>query len=242
MDTSSVSAPLALAAGALSFVSPCVLPLVPVYLGYLSGSALTDEEQPNRWHVFSHALFFVAGFTMVFTLVFGLPATLVGGALVHFKDLVAVIGGVLVVLFGLHMLGVVNIPLLNVTRRLEIRHGAAPSFARSALFGVAFAAGWTPCIGPLLGAAMSIAVTQPSEGVIYIFIYALGLAIPFLFTALLVTRATGFLKRLNRHAHVVQKVSGGFLILVGVLLITGKFSSLNAVFIQLTPDWLTNHL
>jgi cytochrome c-type biogenesis protein len=242
MEASAVTAPLAFAAGALSFLSPCVLPLVPVYLGYLSGSTVTDEERPNRWHVFSHALFFVGGFTLVFTVLFGLPATLVGGAMARYSGWIAKVGGVLVVLFGLHTLGVVNVPFLNMTKQWQVGHGQAPSYVRSALIGIAFAAGWTPCIGPLLGAVMSMALTQPSQGVAYTLIYALGLAVPFLITALLLTRATAFLKRINRRAHVVQKLSGVFLVGVGVLLLTGKFSSLNTLFIQLTPDWLVNHL
>lgn len=242
MDASTVTAPLAFAAGALSFVSPCVLPLVPVYLGYLSGSTVTDEEQPNRWHVFSHAVFFVGGFTLVFTLLFGLPATFVGGAMIAYSGWIARVGGVLVILFGLHTLGVVNIPFLNMTKQMQVGHGLAPSYVRSGLIGIAFAAGWTPCIGPLLGAVMSMALTQPSQGVTYTLIYAMGLAVPFLITALLLTRATGFLKRINRRAHVVQKISGVFLIAVGVLLLSGNFSSLNNLFIQLTPDWLINHL
>lgn len=242
MDASSVTAPLAFVAGALSFLSPCVLPLVPVYLGYLSGNTVTEEDRPSRWHVFSHALFFVAGFTVVFTIVFGLPATLLGAALSRYSGWIAKLGGVLVIVFGLHTLGWINIPFLNMTKQWQKDHGMAPSYVRSGLIGVAFAAGWTPCIGPLLGAVMSMSMTHPSQGVVYTLIYALGLAVPFLLTALLMTRATAFLKRLNRRAHIVQKVSGVFLVGVGALLISGQFSVLNTLFIQLTPDWLVNHL
>ena len=242
MDTHSITIPLAFLAGALSFLSPCVLPLVPVYLGYLSGSTVHDENAAPRVQVFIHALLFVAGFTLVFIVLFGLPATLLGSALNQYSEIIAKVGGVLVILFGLHTIGVLTIPHLNMTRRLELDHGATPGYVRSCLIGVAFAAGWTPCIGPLLGSVISMAFVQPSTGVFFTFVYAMGLALPFLITALLLSRAVEMLRRMNRHAHIVQRVSGGFLIAVGVLLLSGHFSSLNAFFIKLTPDWLVNHL
>ncbi len=242
MDTASITTPLAFFAGLLSFISPCVLPLVPVYLGYLSGSSVTDEEQANRWHIFSHALFFVGGFTLIFTLVFGLPATFIGESLNAYSGIIANVGGVLVILFGLHTIGVLNIPFLNMTKQVNIDHGSTPGYVRSSLIGMAFAAGWTPCIGPLLGAVMTMAMSNPSQGVYFTLTYALGLAVPFLIAAALLTQATDFLRRLNKHAHIVQWVSGLFLIAIGLLLITGKFTALNAFFIQFTPDWLVEHL
>ncbi len=242
MESSGITIPLAFLAGTLSFISPCVLPLVPVYLGYLSGSTVTDEEQANRWHIFSHALFFVGGFTLIFTLLFGLPATLIGGALSQYNEVIAKVGGVLVILFGLHTIGIVQIPFLNMTKRVDIEHGSTPGYIRSSLIGMAFAAGWTPCIGPLLGAVMTMALSDPSQGVFFTLIYAAGLALPFLITAALLTQATDFLRRMNRHAHVVQWVSGLFLVAVGVLLISGQFASLNAFFIKFTPDWLVEHI
>lgn len=242
MDTNAVTAPLAFFAGALSFLSPCVLPLVPVYLGYLSGTSVADEDRPNRWHVFTHALFFVGGFTLIFTLLFGLPATLLGGALNQYSDLIARIGGVLVIVFGLHTVGIITIPFLNMTKRLEFDHTMTPGYIRSGLIGVAFAAGWTPCIGPLLGAVMSMSFTQPSLGVFFTLIYAMGLAVPFLVTALLLSRATNILHRMNRHGHIVQRISGVFLIAVGLLLLSGQFVAMNAFFVQMTPDWLVDHL
>lgn len=242
MDTASITTPLAFFAGLLSFISPCVLPLVPVYLGYLSGSTVTDEEQANRWHIFSHALFFVGGFTLIFTLVFGLPATFIGESLNQYSTIIANVGGVLVILFGLHTIGILNIPFLNMTKQVNIDHGSTPGYVRSSLIGMAFAAGWTPCIGPLLGAVMTMAMSNPSQGVYFTLTYALGLAVPFLIAAALLTQATDVLRRLNKHAHIVQWVSGLFLIAVGLLLISGKFTALNAFFIQFTPDWLVEHL
>jgi len=240
MDTASITMPLAFFV--LSFVSPCVLPLVPVYISYLSGSTVTDEQQANRWHIFSHALFFVGGFTLIFTLVFGLPTTMLGESLNQYSNVIATLGGVLVILFGLHTIGLLNIPFLNMTKQINIDHGSTPGYIRSSLIGMAFAAGWTPCIGPLLGAVMTMALSNPAQGVYFTLTYALGLAVPFLIAAALLTQATDLLRRLNKHAHIVQWVSGLFLIAIGLLLITGKFTSLNAFFIQFTPDWLVERL
>lgn len=242
MDPNSVTVPLAFVAGSLSFLSPCVLPLVPVYLTYLSGSTVHNGEAAPRVQVFSHALLFVAGFTLVFILLFGLPATLLGSALNQYSDAISRVGGVLVILFGLHTLGVFTIPQLNMTKRFDMQHGQAPGYLRSVLIGIAFAAGWTPCIGPLLGSVITMAFTQPASGMFFTFIYAMGLALPFLLTALLLTRATDLLKRVNRHALIVQRVSGLFLIGIGILLATGQFATMNAFFLQITPNWLIEHL
>lgn len=245
MNATDITIPLAFFAGALSFISPCVLPLVPVYLSYLSGTSIEEENeavQTSRWHVFSHALFFVGGFSLVFVLLFGLPATLIGNALFRYNSIIAQVGGILVIVFGLHTLGWINIPFLNMTKQLQAGHNMTPGYTRSGLIGMAFGAGWTPCIGPLLGAVMTMAFSQPSQGILYTLVYATGLAIPFLLTALLFSHTTERLRRLNRHAHIVQKVSGGFLIGIGVLLLTGHLATLNSFFIQFTPDWMVNHL
>jgi cytochrome c-type biogenesis protein len=234
----SISVPLVFFAGLLSFLSPCVLPLVPIYLSYLSGSSISDETSANRWHVLSHALFFVVGFTLIFVILFGLPTTILGSALQQVRDWITRVGGVILVLFGLHTMGIITIPILNMTRRVDVGTGVKQGYARSALLGVTFAAGWTPCIGPLLGTAMTLAFAEPSRALIFIFTYALGLAIPFMVTAALLARATGWLKRLNQHKRVVEIVSGLLMAGVGILLITGTFSVLNDYFLRITPEWL----
>ena len=119
--------------------------MVPVYLGYLSGSSLTGGSPLKRWQVFSHALFFVSGFTLVFVVLFGLPTTLLSGVLLRYSDWISKIGGAILILFGLHKLGVVTIPILNMTRRLEVGTDLKPGYLRSILFGVTFGTGWTPC-------------------------------------------------------------------------------------------------
>jgi cytochrome c-type biogenesis protein len=239
---SSISFPLVFLAGLLSSFSPCVLPLVPIYLGYLSGSSLSGDVPPNRWQVFSHALFFVAGFTLVFVILFGLPTTILASALQQYSDWITKIGGATLILFGLHTMGIVTIPILNVTRQVEIGRGMEPGHLRSILFGVTFAAGWTPCIGPLLGTVMTLAFTESSRAMGFLLTYALGLAVPFLATAALLTRAVGLLKRLNRHMRVVEITSGLLMAGVGVLLISDTFSILNGYFIRITPGWLLQHM
>ena len=226
-------------AGLLSFISPCVLPLIPVYLGYLSGSTITGSEPPPRQLVFTHALLFVAGFTFVFVVVFGAPVGFLGGALGHFADYMVIVGGVLLIVFGLHTMGVINIPLFNIQKKMEYGQGQAPSYMRSGLIGMTFAAGWTPCIGPLLGAILTLAIQGQNVGLamFYLFIYSMGLAIPFLVTAWMLTAATSRLKKLNRYLPVIERVSGAFIILIGVLLITGTFTYLNTIFNQFTPEW-----
>jgi cytochrome c-type biogenesis protein len=233
---SPVSLPLAFLAGLLSFVSPCVLPLVPVYVGYLSGSGLSGRR------VFSHALFFVGGFTLVFVVLFGLPMTLLGGVLARYGEWIAKAGGVVLILFGLHTLGILTIPLFNVTRRLEMGRGMEPGYIRSTLIGVGFAAGWTPCIGPLLGTVITLALTEPARATGLLFVYALGLAIPFLATAALLTQAIDWLNRIKRHMRAIEVVSGLLMVIVGVLLISGTFSILNSLLIRVTPEWLLEYM
>jgi cytochrome c-type biogenesis protein len=238
----SVSFPLAFVAGLLSFISPCVLPLVPVYLGYLSGASFSAGLSPDRWKVFSQALFFVSGFTLVFVVLFGLPTTVLAGVLQQYSDLITKVGGVVLVVFGLHTMGLFTIPVLKVTRQAQIGSGLEVGYARSALFGVTFAAGWTPCIGPLLGAVLTLGFAEPSRAIWFILVYAAGLAVPFLVTAALLSQAVGWLKRLNRHMRAVEIASGLLLIGVGILLITGMFTAINTYFMGITPEWLTQYL
>lgn len=239
---SPVSLPLAFLVGLLSFISPCVLPLVPAYVGYLSGSSLSGDVPANRRQVFVHALLFVGGFTAVFVVIFGLPATVFGAALARYGDWIARIGGAVLVLFGLHTLGLLTIPFLNATRRLEVEADDKPGYVRSALIGVSFAAGWTPCIGPLLGTVIMMALTEPARAMGLLLSYALGLALPFLVTAALLTQAIGWLSRLKRYMRAIQVVSGLLMIVVGVLLVSGTFTVLNRYLNRVTPEWLLNYV
>jgi cytochrome c-type biogenesis protein len=214
-----------------------------------------------RAYVFSHALLFVAGFTLVFVLVFGLPTTVLGTLLYDYRDWITFVGGVLIIILGLHMAGVFKAlvrlagqagPLhdalahLDATldsiilpeRRLQIDQDRSPSYIRSALIGITFAAGWTPCVGPLLGLVLSLASTEPARAAFLLLVYSMGLAVPFLLTAALLGTATGFLRRINRYLHAIELASGLLLVVVGVFLVAGTFSYINILF-SATPSWTT---
>jgi cytochrome c-type biogenesis protein len=231
-------------AGLLSFISPCVLPLIPVYLGYLSGSTIVGDQAPPRALVFSHALMFVAGFTFIFVVVFGVPAGFLGGALGQFADYLVWIGGIFLILFGLHVMGVITIPIFNVQKKLEYGHDQTPGYLRSVLIGMTFAAGWTPCIGPLLGAILTLAIQGQNVplAMFYLFVYSMGLAVPFLITAWMLTAATSRLRLLNRHMGMIERVSGAFILIIGVLLLTGTFSYLNTIANRYAPAWLLENI
>lgn len=239
MEVAQITIFAAFFAGLLSFVSPCVLPLIPVYLGYLTGSTVVGDEPPPRQLVFTHALIFVAGFTFVFVVVFGAPVGFLGGALGDLADYMVWIGGLLLIVFGLHTMGLITIPIFNMQKKMEYGQDQAPSYVRSGLVGMTFAAGWTPCIGPLLGAILTLAIQGQNMALsmFYLFVYSMGLAIPFLLTAWMLTSATSRLKKLNRYLPVIERVSGAFIIIVGVLLVTGSFTILNTFFNSITPEW-----
>jgi len=262
MDFANLTIPLALAAGFLSFISPCVLPLVPVYLGYLTGSTIGGEELPKRSLVMSHALLFSAGFTIVFVVLFGVPFGALGKVLGDFSEFLVKVGGWFLILFGLHMSGAIRWlagkiggkalawnykldMLILPERRMQTGQNQTPSYTRSLFIGMTFAAGWTPCIGPLLGTILTFAASGQSIGLAMamLFVYSLGLAIPFLLSALLLTSATSFLRKINQHAHLIEVVSAVFLVTIGLLLVTDRFEVIfNTFFSQLAPEWLLEWL
>jgi len=244
MGSQNITVVLAFSAGVLTFLSPCVLPLVPVYLGYLTGSTIGGEETPKRSTVLLHVLLFGLGFSLVFVLLFGLSVGYLGRFLAGFTDVLVKIGGLLLIVFGLHTTGLIQIPFLLMERRVEVGMDSSPTYLRSLLVGMTFAAGWTPCVGPLLGAILTLALDAQSvwQAVFFLSVYSLGLGIPFLVVAFLLTMATGWLRRLNRHLQIVSIVSGAFLIIVGLLLLTGTFQSLNSLFLRFTPSWLIERM
>jgi cytochrome c-type biogenesis protein len=244
VESQNVTVVLAFGAGVLSFLSPCVLPLVPVYLSYLTGSTVSGEETPKRSTVFIHALLFGLGFSLVFVFLFGLPVGYLGRFLAGFAPILVKIGGLLLIVFGLHTIGLIQIPFLLMERRMEVGMDSSPTYLRSVLVGMTFAAGWTPCVGPLLGAilTLSLEAATPWRAAGFLLAYSLGLGLPFLLVAFLLTTATGWLRRLNRHLNIVSIVSGIFLILIGLLLLTGTFQSLSALFLRFTPSWLVERM
>jgi cytochrome c-type biogenesis protein len=217
---------VAFAAGLLSFLSPCVLPLVPSYIGFLTGMTLPEMEGRRRVALL-HALLFVAGFSLVFILL-GASATALGRALNYYQVWLQRIGGVLIIAFGLVCLGVIKADWLTQERRMHLEHKPV-GFLGSALVGMAFGAGWTPCIGPVLGAILAIAATgSTARAVLLLSCYSAGLGVPFLLVGLGVTRFMGAFEWVKRRYTAIAIVSGGLMIAIGVLLFTGEFTRLVA--------------
>jgi cytochrome c-type biogenesis protein len=228
-------------AGLLSFLSPCVLPLVPSYVGFLTGMTLTEMSGRRRIAVI-HALLFVAGFSLVFVLL-GASATALGSALRYYQVWIARVGGVLVILFGLLCLGVVKVGFLEQERRLQLQDKPV-GYLGSALVGIAFGAGWTPCIGPVLGAILSLAATTESvsRGMVLLGVYSAGLAVPFLLAAVAVESFLEWFQRFRRFLPWVMRVSGVLLIFVGLLMATGQFTRLAGWLQGLTPALIRNQI
>ena len=252
-DPASISLFTAVWAGILSFLSPCVLPLVPSYLGYMSGAAVqrgTGTLVAPRLVVLLHALAFVLGFTVIFVLVIGTGSELLYHIFGYqYKILIRWIGGILMIIFGLHFLGVFNLPFLDMTKRLDVRPDARLGYIRSFLIGLGFAAGWTPCIGPFLG--MLLGMSSNVAATPLFVAYSLGLGVPFII-ALTMGQLTIWLRKITRRSfdlriggrvllsnlNVVSVVSGVLMIFMGVLLLSNQVTLLNQWIAPLLPSWL----
>jgi cytochrome c-type biogenesis protein len=232
---------VAFAAGLLSFLSPCVLPLVPSYIGFLTGMTL-PEMAARRRLALVHALLFVAGFSLVFILL-GASATALGRALNVYQIWLQRVGGVLIIGFGLLCLGVFKLDVLSLERRVHLERKPV-GYLGSLLVGMAFAAGWTPCIGPVLGGILGLAATSAdlSRGMLLLAVYSAGLAVPFLIAAVAVESFFGWFQRFRRFLPWVMRVSGVLLVFVGILLVTGEFTRLAGWLQGLTPEFLKEKL
>ena len=232
---------VAFVAGLLSFLSPCVLPLVPSYVGFITGMTL-PEVSGRRRAALLHALLFVAGFSLVFVLL-GASATALGRALNYYQVWLQRVGGVLIIIFGFLCLGVFKVGILNQERRIHLEHKPV-GYLGSALVGVAFGAGWTPCIGPVLGAILGLAATTTdvTRGMQLLAVYSAGLALPFLIAAVAVESFLDWFQGFRRYLPWVMRLSGLILIVVGVLLVTGEFTRLAGWLQGLTPEFLREKL
>lgn len=232
---------VALAAGIVSFLSPCVLPIVPPYLAYMSGVSLNDmsDEAAARRKATIAALFFVLGLSTVF-LFLGFTASAFGAFFLQNQELFAQISGLVVIVFGLHFLGVFRIKILDQEARLEAGDKGGSSFGAYVL-GLAFAFGWTPCIGPQLGAILSLAAGEASvtRGTVLLGVYALGLGVPFLLSAMFLTRAMGLMNRIKPYMHRIEQGMGVLLIVVGLALVTGAFSTFSWWLLEKFPALAT---
>ncbi len=224
-------------AGLVSFVSPCVLPLIPAYLSFLTGSSLEELRAENdvrgRSRVVLHAVAFIAGFTVIFMLI-GISASAVGSVFAEHKDLIARVGGMIVIVLGLNMLGVFRIRALAMDKRVHRIHASANrSLLASFLVGIGFAAGWSPCIGPILSAILLLASQErlaAASGLL--FVYSMGLAIPFLITAAALTSALGVLNRIKPWLPRIEAGAGAFLVATGIVLVTNSFWRVAGFFYQ----------
>jgi cytochrome c-type biogenesis protein len=217
-------------AGLASFLSPCVLPLVPAYVGYLGGRTAFEgkEQQPDRWSVFSHGLAFVFGFSVVF-ITLGVAASALGSLLTDIENLIEKIGGVVVVIFGIHMTGIWKIPFLQYDTRHQSQPGQNKGYGSSFLMGVFFSAGWSPCVGPVLGAILTLSLSGGSvfTGATLLTAYSAGLSIPFLVAALGVGWVTAALKKYGKVLHYLEVAMGILLIIVGSMLFFGIFEKIS---------------
>lgn len=236
-----ISLPLVVGAGVLSFLSPCVLPLVPPYLTYMSGASFEQlrSEQGSAGALQRRAavtsIFFILGFSVVF-IALGATATAFGQAFRQLLPILTPVAGVMIIAMGLHFLGVYRIGLLD----RQLRHngpGAASGPLGGFLLGLAFAIGWTPCIGPVLAAILSVAASRDTawEGAALLALYSLGLGVPFFLAGIAVGPFLTFFNSFKRHLHTVERVMGGLLVLTGILFLTGNFTRLSFWFLETFP-------
>ncbi|WP_085817048.1 cytochrome c biogenesis CcdA family protein [Roseovarius halotolerans] len=231
---------IALMAGVISFLSPCVLPIVPPYLAYMSGVAmsdLTDSEDGARPRASAlvPAIFFVMGLSTVF-LFLGFTASAIGTLFLQYQDWFNTIAGVIVMIFGAHFVGVFRIGFLDREARMDVGDRGGSSFGAYVL-GLAFAFGWTPCIGPQLGAILSLAASEANvaRGTLLLAVYAIGLGVPFLLVAAFLPRMAGVMGWMKRHMERIERVMGLLLWTIGLLMLTGGFSAFSFWLLETFP-------
>lgn len=231
METATPSLFFAFGAGVLSFLSPCCVPVYPSYLSYLTGISLADIESGSkeaRGQVLRHALFFIAGFSVIWVAL-GLVTSALAGLFYSGRGVLRIIGAVIMVAMGLNLLGVIRVPLLQREARVHLARKPA-GYAGSFIVGLAFAAGWTPCIGPILMAVLALAAQRPGAGVPLLLAYSVGFALPFLALAYGLASA----RWLARYSRIVERVGGGLMVLTGLLLGTGRLERMLAWLVSVT--------
>jgi cytochrome c-type biogenesis protein len=246
-ESTSIGLAVAFAAGLLSFLSPCVLPLIPSYVTFITGMSIDDlteraEGSRRRRTVIIHGSLFVLGFTLVFVIL-GASATFLGSLFLYSRRWIEIGGGILLILFGLYLIGALRIP--GMEREWRMHLGDKPlGYLGTVLVGVTFGAGWTPCLGPVLSGILMLAATSESlaNGMVLLLVYSAGLAIPFLAAALLLDRFLGGMRNMGRWFPWVSRISGGLLIALGLLLLTGSFATLSGMLMKWTPAFLLERM
>ena len=241
MEAPAIGVLVAFGAGLLSCLSPCVLPLIPSYVTFITGLSI-DEVQNARRVALVHGVLFVLGFTLIF-LAMGATATMLGQALLQYRNWISRIGGVIIIIFGLYMLGAMNIGFLSRERRFHVQDKPVGYFG-TMFVGAAFGAGWTPCLGPILGSILLYTGRQAdlAKGMWLLFAYSVGLAVPFLISAVAIDRFSAFFKRMRNRMVWVSRISGVAMIAIGILLVTNYFTVLASWLTGLTPDFLLERI
>lgn len=241
--TNEVSIPLAFMGGILSFISPCVLPLVPSYISFVTGISfeeLTSDDDNKRLKkvILKNSLLFILGFSTVFVVILGSSAQLFGSLFMEYQDAIRKIGGIVIVLLGIHIIGIINFNILQRDKRLHFFKEKPTGLLGSFLVGVGFAAGWTPCIGPILSAIFAVAATSDNaySGIILFIAYSVGLAIPFILTSLGINTFLKHFNRLKRHMRVVSIITGIFLVITGVLIFTNSLGIIGGYLNSVIPS------
>ena len=223
---------IAFGAGLISFLSPCVLPLIPGYISYISGTTFNNLSETNI--KLSPLIFFTLGFSLVFIL-FGAAATFIGQLFLNYSNELRIIAGIIIIIFSLHILGLLNIKIFNYEKRIQVSDNT--STFGPILLGMAFGFGWTPCIGPILGSILVLATTEESlpKGVLLLCFYSLGLAIPFILSGLLIQKFIGVSNKIKSKMRIIINISGYLLLVTGLLILTNQLQALGFYLIEYFP-------
>ncbi len=232
MDFSNVSLPIAFGAGFLSFFSPCILPMIPVYIMYITGINVEDELDKKKLFALSRTLGFVLGFTVIF-MIMGTSASFIGKAFIRHKDIFTKLSGLLIILFGLKMTGIIQFNFLNKSKKMKSPKQIT-NWISSVVLGMAFAAGWTPCFGPVLASILIYAGGSGtvSTGVYLLLAYSVGMAVPFILTALFINQFSAFMKKTEKIMKYVPMISGVIMIVFGLFVFFNKVGLISGLFIK----------
>jgi len=224
---------VAFGAGLISFLSPCVLPLIPGYISYISGSSLNELLEKKNINLIP-ILLFTLGFSIVF-IIFGAASTFLGQVLLQNSYELRIVAGLLIVILSLHIIGVINLKFLNYEKRIQTKSNT--NFYSPILIGMAFAFGWTPCIGPILGSILALAATEDSinKGILLLFFYSFGLAIPFILSGYLIQKFLIFSKNFKKNVKLVSRLGGIILLITGVLILTNQLQALGYYLLNIFP-------
>jgi cytochrome c-type biogenesis protein len=226
---------IAFSAGFISFLSPCVLPLIPGYISYISGQTLDEIIEDNK-SVLLKTIFFSVGFSIVF-ISFGITASFIGKFLINYSNQLRIIAGLIIILFSLQLIGLINLKILNSEARFFTKN-YRNNLIFPVIVGMAFSFGWTPCIGPILGSILALAVIEEniSKGILLLSFYSLGLAIPFIISGVLIDKFLFFSKSFRKYMSTITKVGGAILLLTGIAILTGQLQVLGFFILEYFPS------